>query len=114
MSTQGAFYAGLPRKRSGAGALITALAETVNGMFKTELIRRHGPWRTIESVELATLGWVDWWNHRRLHGACNDVPPAEFETSTTLSSRQCRSRESKPQSLYQTQGDSSSAGAPGG
>ena len=56
-----------------------ALAETVNGLFKTELIRRHGPWRTVESVELATLGWVDWWNHRRLHGACTDVPPAEFE-----------------------------------
>jgi len=57
----------------------TALAETVNGLFKTELIRRHGPWRTAESVELATLGWVDWWNHRRLHGACDDTPPAEFE-----------------------------------
>ena len=56
-----------------------ALAETVNGLFKAELIRRHAPWRTTESVELATLGWVDWWNHRRLHGACNDVPPAEFE-----------------------------------
>ena len=57
-----------------------ALAETVNGLFKTELIRRHAPWRTIESVELATLSWVDWWNHRRLHGACNDVPSAEFES----------------------------------
>ena len=57
-----------------------ALAETVNGLFKTELIRRHAPWRTVESVELATLSWVDWWNHRRLHGACNDTPPAEFET----------------------------------
>ena len=57
-----------------------ALAETVNGLFKTELIRRHAPWRTVESVELATLSWVDWWNHRRLHGACNDTPPAEFES----------------------------------
>ena len=57
-----------------------ALAETVNGLFKTELIRRHAPWRTIESVELATLSWVDWWNHRRLHGACDDTPPAEFES----------------------------------
>ena len=56
-----------------------ARAETVNGLFKTELIRRHAPWRTAESVELATLSWVDWWNHRRLHSACNDVPPAEFE-----------------------------------
>lgn len=56
-----------------------ALAETVNGLFKAELIRRHAPWRTIEAVELATLGWVDWWNHRRLHGACDDTPPADFE-----------------------------------
>lgn len=56
-----------------------ALAETVNGLFKAELIRRGGPWRTIEDVELATLRWVHWWNERRLHGACGDVPPAEFE-----------------------------------
>jgi putative transposase len=59
-----------------------ALAETVNGLFKAELIRRRGPWRTAEEVELATLAWVDWWNHRRLHGACGDVPPVEFEGQT--------------------------------
>jgi len=56
-----------------------ALAESVNGLYKTELIWRRGPWRTVEEVELATLGWVDWWNHRRLHGACGDIPPVEFE-----------------------------------
>ena len=56
-----------------------ALAETVNGLYKTELIRRRGPWRTVEDVELATLEWVDWYNQRRLHSACGDVPPAEFE-----------------------------------
>jgi len=56
-----------------------ALAETVNGLYKTELIRRRGPWRTVEDVELATLEWIDWYNQRRLHGACNDVPPAEYE-----------------------------------
>jgi putative transposase len=56
-----------------------ALAETVNGLYKAELIWRRGPWRTAEDVELATMAWVDWWNHRRLHGACGDVPPAEFE-----------------------------------
>lgn len=56
-----------------------ALAETVNGLFKAELIRREGPWRTIEDVELATARWVHWWNERRLHSACNDIPPAEFE-----------------------------------
>lgn len=59
-------------------AFSAALA-AVGAFFKAELIRRHAPWRTVESVELATLSWVDWWNHRRLHGACNDVPPAEFE-----------------------------------
>ncbi len=56
-----------------------ALAETVNGLYKAELIWQRGPWRTAEDVELATLAWVDWWNHRRLHGACGDVPPVEFE-----------------------------------
>jgi putative transposase len=56
-----------------------ALAETVNGLYKTELIRRRGPWRTAEQVELATATWVEWWNHRRLHGACGGIPPAEFE-----------------------------------
>ena len=57
-----------------------ALAESLNGLFKTEVIRRGSPWRTVEDVELATLAWVDWYNHRRLHSACGDIPPAEFET----------------------------------
>jgi putative transposase len=57
-----------------------ALAESLNGLFKTELIRRGGPWRTVEDVEFATLAWVDWYNHRRLHSACNNIPPAELET----------------------------------
>ncbi len=57
-----------------------ALAESVNGLFKAELIRRRGPWRTADDVELATLEWVDWWNKRRLHSACGDIPPSEFET----------------------------------
>ena len=56
-----------------------ALAETVNGLFKTELIRRQAPWRTVDDVELATLGWVDWFNNTRLHGTLGDIPPAEFE-----------------------------------
>jgi putative transposase len=60
-----------------------ALAETVNGLYKTELIRGpgQGPWRTIEDVELATLGWVHWHNTERLHGYLDDIPPIEFETA---------------------------------
>ena len=56
-----------------------AAAESLNGLYKTELIRRQGPWRSLDDVELATLEWVDWYNNRRLHSACNDVPPAEHE-----------------------------------
>ena len=58
-----------------------ALAETVNGLYKAELINRAGPWRTTADVELATATWVHWWNTRRLHSACGDIPPAEFEAS---------------------------------
>jgi len=56
-----------------------ALAESVNGLYKTELIRARGPWRTADQVELATAAWVAWWNADRLHSACGDIPPAEFE-----------------------------------
>jgi putative transposase len=56
-----------------------ALAETINGLYKTELIYRRGPWRTRDQVELATAAWVDWWNHHRLHSAIGAVPPAEYE-----------------------------------
>jgi putative transposase len=56
-----------------------AAAESTIGLYKTELITRGGPWRTVEDVELATLSWVDWYNHRRLHGYCRNVPPAEYE-----------------------------------
>ena len=58
-----------------------ALAESVNGLYKTELIRAQGPWRTADQVELATAAWVAWWNAERLHSACGDVPPAEFEAT---------------------------------
>ena len=58
-----------------------ALAETVNGLYKTELIRARGPWRTADQVELATAAWVAWWNAERLHGACAEIPPAEFEAA---------------------------------
>ena len=56
-----------------------ALAETVIGLFKTEVIRRRGPWRSLEAVEFATLEWVDWFNNRRLLGPIGHIPPAEAE-----------------------------------
>ena len=56
-----------------------ALAESFNGLYKTELIHRRGPWRNVEHVEWDTLNYVDWFNNRRLHGEIGDVPPREFE-----------------------------------
>ena len=58
-----------------------SLAESTIGLYKTELIRRHGPWRTLEEVELATLAYIDWYNHRRLHGQIGNLPPAELEAT---------------------------------
>jgi transposase len=58
-----------------------SLAESTIGLYKTELIRRHGPWGTLEEVELATLAYVDWFNHRRLHGQIGNLPPAELEAT---------------------------------
>jgi transposase InsO family protein len=57
-----------------------ALAETINGLYKTEIIRPNGPWRNLEEVEFATLEWVDWFNHRRLLEPIGNIPPVEFET----------------------------------
>ena len=56
-----------------------ALAETIIGLYKTEVIRHRGPWRHIDAVEYATLEWVDWFNHRRLLEPIGYVPPAELE-----------------------------------
>ena len=56
-----------------------ALAETINGLYKTEVIHRRGPWKSFEAVEFATLEWVDWFNHRRLMRPIGDIPPAEAE-----------------------------------
>ena len=58
-----------------------ALAETVIGLFKTEVIHRRGPWRSFESVEFATLEWVDWFNNRRLLEPIGSIPPAEAEAA---------------------------------
>jgi transposase InsO family protein len=58
-----------------------AMAETIIGLYKTELIRQRGPWRNIDDVEFATLTWVDWFNNRRLFQPIGDVPPAELEVA---------------------------------
>lgn len=56
-----------------------ALAESINGLYKTELIKPRGPWRTLDAVEFATAEWVDWFNNHRLYEFCGDVPPVELE-----------------------------------
>lgn len=56
-----------------------ALAETINGLYKAEVIYKDGPWKGLEQVELATLDWVDWFNNRRLLSSIGDIPPAEYE-----------------------------------
>lgn len=56
-----------------------ALAETINGLYKAEVIHRRGPWRSFEAVEYATLEWVDWFNNRRLLEPIGNIPPAEAE-----------------------------------
>lgn len=81
---------------SVADAYDNALAESTIGLFKTELIRRRGPWKTLDDVEIATLEWVDWLNNRRPHTELGDIPPAGHETtyyreitaSTTLETRE--------------------------
>ena len=58
-----------------------ALVKPVMGLYKAELVRRRGPWRGLEDLELATLEWVDWFKHRRLFSAVGNVPPAEYEAN---------------------------------
>ena len=58
-----------------------ALAETINGLFKAEVIHRRGPWRSFEAMEYATLAWVDWFNNRRLLEPLGNIPPAEAEAN---------------------------------
>ena len=62
-------------------ALDNALMESTIGLYKTELIKNEGPWRSLADVELATAGYVDWFNTRRLHTAIGGIPPAEFEAA---------------------------------
>lgn len=68
-----------PSVGSRGDAYDNALAESVIGLFKTEVIRRQGPWRHLDAVEMAVLTWVNWFNKRRLLGPIGDIPPAEYE-----------------------------------
>ena len=70
-----------PSVGSVGDAYDNALAETVIGLYKTELIKPRGPWRTAEQVEAATLHYIDWFNRQRLFEACGDIPPAELEAA---------------------------------
>jgi transposase InsO family protein len=74
--------AGLERSVGSVGdSYDNALAETINGLYKTEVIRRSGPWRSVDDIEFATLKWVDWFNNRRLLEPLGYVPPVEFEAA---------------------------------
>src|SRR3546814_17686645 len=72
-------YRSLPGPALGLDPRDNALAETVIGLYKTEVIHRRGPWRSVEAVEIATLEWVDWFNNRRLLEPIGNIPPAEAE-----------------------------------
>jgi putative transposase len=77
-----------------------AMAESIIGLFKTEAIRRRGPWRTLDDVEIATLEWVDWFNNRRLFEALGNIPPAEAETNHYLTEQSSASLEMSEPSLH--------------
>ena len=71
----------VPSVGSRGDSYDNALAESFNGLYKTELIRHAGPWRGLDDVAYATLEYVDWFNHRRLHGELGMITPAEFEAT---------------------------------
>jgi len=73
---------GDPTQDSGR-ARHRALAETINGLYKAEVIHRRGPWRSFEAVEFATLEWVDWLNNRRLLEPLGNIPPGKPRNATT-------------------------------
>ena len=66
---------------SGGDSYDNSLAETINGLYKAEVIHRRGPWRSLEALEYDKLGWVDWFNHRRLLEPIGNIPPTEAEAN---------------------------------
>jgi hypothetical protein len=84
-----------------------ALAESINGLYKAEVIHRRGPWRSLEAVEFATLEWVDCFNHRRLLEPIGNIPTAEAEALYYAAQQNRRlAAKLKPNSLRQTRGGS--------
>ena len=81
-----------------------ALAETINGLYKAEIIHRRGPWKTREAVELATLEWVSWFNHHRLLEPIGYIPPAEAEANYWRQQAQDRTTTKAAQSVALQEG----------
>ena len=89
--------ASTPRSdRSATDTTVNALAETTIGLYKTEKINRECPWRTLVEVELATLEWVDWCSHTRLHSALGGRPPVEFEELADKEQHQLQHQQQLP------------------
>ena len=109
VKTPGGLLLGCQRKRVNSNSNST---ETSNGLFKTEVIRKRGPWRSIDDVEFATLEWVDWFNNRRLLEPIGDIPPAEFEELHWIENGRTDTIGLKGMSLHRTRRDSVSAPCP--
>ena len=76
------------------------MAESIIGLFKTEVIRRRGPWRGRDAVEIATLEWVDWYNNRRLFEALGHIPPAEAESTYRSTTQPTETPQMAEQTLH--------------
>ena len=83
-----------------------ALVESTIGQLKTELIKRRGPWRTLEQLEFALFEYIDWWNHRRLHSQIGMRPPVEVEERTTVNTGRWKPPVPNEPSPNRTQGAS--------
>jgi putative transposase len=88
-----------PSVGSVGDSFVNALAETIIGLHKTELIYRQGPWRGHEDVELATLTYVDWFNRKRILEPIGDIPPAEYEANHYRQTSPANTAGLKPTSL---------------
>ena len=79
-----------------------ALAETIIGLYKTELIHHQGPWRNLDYVEFATLEYIDWFNNRRLLGSIGNIPPDEYEAAWRAENKEAAPSGAAPQQLILT------------